>query len=171
MAMKHNWEENISVIKGKVGERIVTAYLEDKGYVVYVPITPNPHAFDRLAVKDKQVVIIGEIKSKARLKYYEGTGFNIKNYNEYLYIRDNYHLKIFIFFVDEQLGAVYGNFLTELEKPQIDNQGRTYPLEIPNGRTGQKLIIFNLKNMIQIKTLIPTEVNELKKHTRSNYYT
>lgn len=168
--MKPNWEDNISVKKGTLGERIGSAYMEGQGYVVYIPEKGKAHPFDRLAVKDKRVFVVAEIKAKARLRYYEGTGFNKSNYDDYCLVRKEHNMGVFIFFVDEELGTVYGNFLDELERPQTDTNGNSYPLELVDNRTGQPLIIFSLKNMIHIKDLTVEEKAELKKLTRSNYY-
>ncbi len=104
------WENKDSVKKGNYGENIINTYLEDKGYVVYRPITDGPHCFDHLAIKDKKQVIIAEVKTKAKLNNYDETGFEYKHYLEYKFISGKHNIPVFIFFVDEMLKEVYGNF-------------------------------------------------------------
>ena len=84
-----NWNDRIQVKKGNLGEEIVLKKLEEKGYIVYKSITEKDHAFDFLAVKDKKVFIIAEVKSKARFNKFEATGIDIKSFEEYKYIYEN----------------------------------------------------------------------------------
>ena len=124
-----------------MGEAIVTKYLKDKGYIVYSPEElQGAHGFDRLAVKDKTEVIIAEIKTKARMNRYNATGFNIKHYREYKRISRKYNIPVFIFFVDEALGRIYGNFLSVLEESYTDiNDGIYYP----NRKIVKDVILFS----------------------------
>ena len=109
------WEDKVEVKKGNFAENIVHKFLESKGYVVYIPVTDGAHAFDRLAIKDKEQVIIAEIKAKAKLNNYDETGFDYRQYLEYKKISEKHNLPVFIFFVDEMLREIYGNFLSKLE--------------------------------------------------------
>ena len=92
---RHDFEK--ALVKGKIGEDIVRRYLEEKGYVVYKPVTEGAHAFDILAVKDKKTVIIADVKTKARRNYFPDTGINYKHYVEYKVILKTLLTSVFIF--------------------------------------------------------------------------
>lgn len=160
------WNEQISVRKGDLGEQIVNCYLESKGFVIYRPITSAAHCFDKLAIKDKRILIIAEIKTKARRNYYPDTGFNLKHFYEYKYISKKYNIPVFIFFVDEMIGKIYGNWLKKLEQKIIiryKEKQLSYPL-IRN-----KIIYFPLKQMKKIAELKNNEIEQLKQLNKRNY--
>ena len=154
------WEDKTTVKKGNIGEKLVLKFLESQGFIVYEPITASAHGFDKLAVKDKKIAIIAEIKTKARMNKYEATGFNYKHYKEYKFISKKHNLPIFIFFVDEYLKSIYGNWLKLLE---VEKDG--FPLLICN----DKIILFSLKNMKTVAKLSDEDCKELKKYSTRNY--
>jgi hypothetical protein len=154
------WEDKIQVKKGNIGECLVLDYLKKNGFVIYKPVTNSAHGFDNLATKNKRVAIIVEIKTKARMNKYEATGFDYKHYEEYKFISKKHNLPIFIFFVDEHLKKIYGNWLTILEN-KVDG----FPLKICNG----KIILFSLKNMKDIQRLSNDQCEELKRHNSRKY--
>lgn len=156
-----NWEELKSVKKGNIGEEIAKEYLESKGYIIYKPVTDGAHAFDNLAIKDKTTLVVVEVKTKPRRKYYNDTGINVKHYKDYKDISEKHNLKVFIFFVDEYQGSVYGNELKNLVKPVNDK--KNYPL-IEKG-----IIYFHLSNMHTISKLTRQQIDKIKEHTNSNY--
>lgn len=158
------WEQKTSVKKGNIGEDIVKRYLESKGLVCYQPTTEKAHGFDMLAVKDKRTVIIAEVKSKALMNKWKATGFAQKNYEEYIYIQKKHNIPVFIFFVDEHMGKIYGNTLTELDK-EIVVDGETFPKLIQNGKTR----IFHFDVMKVIAELDNSECERLKRYTQRNY--
>lgn len=128
------WNKRKPVQKGNLGEQIVKKYLEQRGYIVYQPVTEGAHAFDKLCVsKDKKDIFIAEVKTKPHRLYYPDTGINTRNLQEYKYIQEKHSINVFIFFVDEVAQQVYGNTLYELEKPRTvtDYLGNkyTYPKE------------------------------------------
>lgn len=162
------WDDKIQVQKGNVGEQIVFKLLEDKGYVVYRPITEKAHAFDNLAIKDKKTVMIAEVKTKARRNNYYDTGINLSHYEEYKYIYDTYKIPVFIFFVDEMEKTIYGNYLDILEKPYNfiarDNyRSCNYPLIQGN------IIYFNLDKMKVLCELENNVSEQLKNLSTRNY--
>lgn len=161
-----NWSNKDTVKKGTFGEEIAKKYLEKKGFVVYVPITETAHGFDSLAVKNKKTIIVVEVKSKACRKYYPDTGINIKHYNEYKYISDRHSLPVWLFFIDESLGEIYGNTLFELSiHREIVHHNKliVYPL-----RQGM-LIYFPLICMKKIADLKEDEIGILKSLSTRNY--
>lgn len=154
-----DWDNKLSVIKGNFAEEIVRNYLESKGFVVYEPITNGAHCFDKLAVKDKEQFIIAECKAKAKRTYYNDTGINIRSYYEYKKVMGKHKIPVFIFFIDEYLAEIYGNFLSELEK-EDDN----YPI-YQNG-----IIYFPMYRMRRnIAGLTPEQCAYLKEHSNRSY--
>lgn len=156
-----DWSERVQVKKGSIGEKIIRDYLESKGFIVYEPITETAHGFDKLAVKNKKILIIAEVKSKSRLNKYNATGIDIRHYNEYKHI--NKTVPVFIFFVDEMLGKVYGNWLAKLEKPIKDDAC------YPNTGIARGIILFSMKNMLDIKSLSQEDITVLKANSSRNY--
>lgn len=162
------WEQKTSVKKGNAGEKIVRRFLEKKGFIVYQPVTEDAHAFDMLAIKNKEIVIIGEVKTKALMNKWSATGFNDRNFKEYKRIYEKYKIPIFIFFVDEHKKEIYGNWLMEcLEEPQIKD-GVEFP-KIINTRNGSKIRLYHYEKMKHIAYLEDNDVRELIKHTRRSY--
>ena len=160
-----NWEDKKQVKKGNIGEGIMQRYLEEKGYVLYNPTTPGVHTFDNLAIKDKKNVVIAEAKTKARLTKYECTGIDIRHYEEYEYIRKKHRIPVFIFFIDEWLKEIYGNFLSLLTYERTINN-ITYPWYPPWG----KQILFPMCNMRRnIYTLTTEEAEGIKKYNTRHY--
>ena len=158
-----NWEDKIEVKKGDIGESLVDVFIKNNGDVPYKPDADKAHPFDRLcASQNKKNLYIAEVKSKARRKYYPDTGFNISNYNDYINIQDKYGLKVFIFFVDEEMGLIYGERLNEIKRPVcIKYKGKklTYPI-----RTA-KLILFPLLLMKKQIIISNQSIESLKKLT------
>lgn len=153
-----NWKDKTTVKKGTVGEVIVRQYLSKLGFISYAPETDGPHPFDKLvATKDKTTIMIAECKTKARRDLYPDTGINLRHYNDYKTVSYNHNLRIFIFFVDEKLKSVYGNYLNELEVPrQVKlNSGKivNYPL------IQQPIIYFPIEAM---KTIGPLSDEQAK---------
>jgi len=161
-----NWEDKIQVKKGNLGENIVKETLEKRGYIVYRPVTEKAHAFDFLAVKDKKVFVIAEVKSKARFNKYEATGINLSNFKEYKFIYENQNIDVILFFVDEhpKEKRIYCQKLSILmQEKKVD--GIKYPnLEISQGK-----ILFSLSDMVTVCELTEEQLNELKKYSSRNY--
>ena len=162
-----NWDDKLEVKKGNIGEQIVRKYLEKRGFVIYKPVTKMAHAFDMLAIKNKEKLLISEIKTKARLNKYPATGFDYKHYLEYKKISEKHNADVFVFFVDEMLEKVYGNYLKYLEEKTIINNNN-YPFTMNFGYNKQ-VIIFPLDNMIDIKLLTEEQVKTIKKYQTRNY--
>lgn len=159
-----NFQDKIQTQKGQIGENIIKSFLKNKGYIIYKPELSGAHAFDILAIRNKQELLIAEVKSKARRNKYPDTGIDIKHYNEYKYISQKHNLPIFIFFVDEMEHNIYGNFLSLLEKPTIiDKINKKYPSQ------ENSIIYFPLKNMKTIFKLTDDQVSQLKKYSTRNY--
>lgn len=156
-----NWEDRKTVKKGNIGEEITRQYLESKGYIIYKPLTEGAHSFDNLAIKGKTNIFIVEVKTKPRRKYYNDTGIDIRHYKTYREVSKKHNLKVFIFFIDEIQGLVYGNDLNNLIKPVDDK--KKYPL------VDKGIVYFHLSNMIEIAKLTQEQVEDIKAYSTSNY--
>lgn len=158
-----SFDDKQTTKKGKLGESVVRKYMEDRGWIIYTPETEKAHAFDKVAIKDKDKICLLEVKTKARRNFYNDTGIDIRHYLEYKNISEKYHLPIFLFFVDEMLGKVYGNKLSYLEEKVKTNDGLEYPLK-QNG-----IIYFPLERMKPIAILDAKTVLEIKHLNTRNY--
>ena len=160
-----SWEDKEQVKKGNIGELIVREHLEKKGYIVYEPKTNGSHPFDKIAIKGKNNMVIVEVKTKARMNKFNATGFDLRSYKYYKSIRDKYNIPLYCFFVDEQLGEVYGNKLSILEENYKDNKGDIYP----NTKIVNNIILFSLDKMKTIHILTMHQKESIKKHNTRNY--
>lgn len=157
----NNWQDKPEVKKGNIGEVIIRKYLEDKGYVIYEPVTDGAHHFDKVISRNKKFLAIAEIKTYERLKFKDETGINLKNYKEYL----NIEIEVFVFFVDYVTKTIYGNKLKILNK-EINIKGKSYPY-VMESKTGKKMM-FHLDVMKTISTLTDEQCVEIKKHSYKN---
>lgn len=152
-----NFRDLPSTQKGELGESELDKYLLSKGVIPYAPVPAGAHPFDRLcASPDKKRLYVAECKTKARRTFYPDTGIDMRHYRDYRHIRETYGIDILLFFVDESVMEIYGNSLSELEKPVeiIDNGRRlNYPM------TQGSIIYFPLMSMTTICN-IPVDVAE-----------
>ena len=164
------WSKKTTVKKGALGEMIVRQALESKGYIVYEPKTKGAHPFDLLAVKDKRVFVIAEVKTKARLNNWEATGINVSHYNDYIHVMEAHNIDVVLCFVDEHPSEkrVYGQRLSELIKEHKEN-GIDYPnFDILKKRN---IVMIPLSKMITISNLDDhTVTNLMELSTRSHDY-
>ena len=160
-----NWGDKKEVKKGNIGEVAVERFLEEQGFVVYKTTTDAPHPFDMLCVKDKNTVFAAEIKTKPKRTFYPDTGFNYTHYEDYQRMQKK-GLYVYIFFVDEREGVVYGNTLDKLsEKCTIEHKGNI--LEYP--KIERNIIYFPIKKMENIKDLEEDEINSIKEQYTGSY--
>lgn len=159
--------------KGYFAEAIVENWLSSKGYNVYTPSRQDrAHPFDMLCINSERI-FVADSKAKAKRKYYPDTGIDVRHYKKYCETRDKLHADAFLFFVDEEAGQIYGNFLRELEKPATATaKGKilNYPL-IERDWRGVETIYFHISKMIKVCDLTPEQVRELKsKTTKQDFY-
>ncbi len=166
------FEKLPAVQKATIAEKELDKFLMKKGIVPYIPNPGAPHPFDRLcASADKKSLFVAEVKAKASRSYYPDTGMNVRNYNDYINIRQKYGIDIWMFFVDEYRKQIYGNLLTELEKPiTINHNGKLkqYPSIEPD-KKGVKIIYFPLVKMEKICDLDEAVVLHMKTLSNRNY--
>lgn len=165
------WQQKQEVIKGNMGEKIIYELLRKKGWIVYKTIMEGGHCFDFLATKDRKELLIVEVKTKPKRLKYPDTGFNLRHYNEYKRISEKHNLKVFVAFVDESEGRIYGNYLNELEKPKtITANGKqiTYPLIYSPYGNETGTVYFPVENMVTIASLRNEDIANLKAHSTRN---
>ena len=168
------WENKTSVKKGNIGEEIVKKLLESHGFVCYQPVTENAHAFDMLEIKNKETMMIAEVKTKSLMLKYAATGFPYRNFSEYENIYKKYKIPIFVFFVDEGNGEIYGNWLMErLEKP-VEVNGKIFPCteiftDKKTGKSRQPIRLYHYSQMQVMGKLTEEQINEIKQYARRNY--
>lgn len=166
MSKNSNWHSRPEVIKGNLGESIVDRFLESKGFIVYHPKTDGAHGFDRIAVRNKQQMIIAECKSKASRKFFPDTGIDQRNYKEYKLISEKHKIPLFLFFIDEFQSRIYGNFLSVLSRPYIFIKGKK-KIEYP--KIEKNIIYFCLDTMRHIENLTSSQSEELKRYSTRSY--
>lgn len=164
--------------KGTAGEKLVKDILERKGYVVYEPTTKNkPHGYDMILYKDHKYQFAAEVKTKVSSADFDETGIEKYVFERYQKLCAECNLPLFLIFVDERLGKVYGNYFSELCK-EIQIKAKQYGKEIIE-RTYPKLIwrkggstptyFFHLSQFETIEQLRPLEIDYLKLfHVSSN---
>lgn len=161
-----SFSELTTTQKGDLGESVVDEYIRSKGVVPYKPDADQAHPFDRLcASSDKKSLYVVEVKTKAKRKYYPDTGFNISSYKDYTNIQEKYGLKVFVFFVDEESGEIYGGTLDEISKPQLVNHYNK-TLDYPLKQKG--IIYFPVSSMRTIGKIDDEIVCQLRQLTTKN---
>lgn len=157
--MPELFENKLTTRKGDVGESLVDKMLREKGFVIYKPEGAQAHAFDRLAIKDKEILMIAEVKAKAKRKFFPDTGIDFRHYKEYKNIMKKHNLEVILFFVDEEMGKIYGGRLSEIEvinNFKVNNKDVTYP-KIENN-----IIYFHIEKMKEYADLKRADVLNLE---------
>lgn len=158
---------DVALKKGAIGELIIKQLLERKNYVVYQPMTEGAHAFDMLAIKNKESAIALDVKAKAPMNILPATGVNQKAFNEYMSFSIKHKMPFWLFFVDEANKLIYGNTLEQLELPRFLD-GKNYPMEFKT-KKGVLLRLWHLSTMIKIAHLNDEQVDSLKNYNQRNY--
>lgn len=163
------WSDKAQVKKGVVGERIVKRWLEKNGWIIYRPETDGAHPFDNLcATRDKQTLMIAEVKTKPARTYHPDTGINETALTDYLKIQKKHNLKVFLFFVDEKARKIYGEELDKLNDEWFVTRPflARYPRRERNG--GIDIVYFPLERMRIIADLTDTEAMEISNWSTRN---
>ena len=159
------WHNLPRVKKGDMAEKIVDAQIKEMGFIPYRPVAEGAHPFDMLcASRDKKHIFIADSKGKPRRHSYPDTGIDIHHFNDYTNISQEHNLRVYLVFVDEEWGMVYGNFLDELLKPCVIDYNRKF-LEYPRKETGIdriEKIYFPVANMKMLCQLEKEDIQDLK---------
>lgn len=162
------WADRPEVRKGNVGEGLVDDFLRGKQVIPYRPDYDGAHPFDRLcATVDKKTIFVADIKTKAQRERYADTGIDLAHYGDYKHIELKYGLRVFIFFVDEKVRQIYGNWLSLLEAPvELESRaGRAVSYPLKQG----SIIYFPLANMQPISDVTLEKARELMALSTRSY--
>jgi hypothetical protein len=153
--------------KGDLAEKAIKGILEKRGYVVYMPKTEGSHAFDMLAIKNKETAIALDIKAKARRTKYKDTGIDVRLYNVYKNFSVKHNMPFWVIFVDESMKKAYGNELSVLDQERVLD-GHKYPWECIT-QEGRRIVYWHIDSMITIADLEESLVNDLIVTSQRNY--
>jgi len=159
------WHDLPKVKKGDIAEKIVEAKIIEMGFIPYRPVAGGAHPFDVLcASRDKQHIFIADSKGKPRRHSYPDTGINVSHFETYMNIQYEHNLRVYLFFVDEEWGRVYGNFLDELIKPYVleyNNKVLDYPRK-ERGMNRVEIIYFPIANMEMLCVIEDADIKAMK---------
>lgn len=161
------WDDKPEVQKGDYGEILARKTFEAKGYSMYAPVNMGAHSVDMLALNDGIICFALEVKTKPMCRKYPETGINYYQYQRYRQFMINNSLPLYVAFVDEERGEIYGNFLIELDKP-IRYHGMEYPKNIGHSGGANLTRYFPECHMKHLRYLTPTEIFRLKSLSQNN---
>jgi len=175
----------ITFRKGEYGEFIVDQIINEwfpHHHIMKVINRNTAHLIDRLLVPEPTLPhlknIMLEVKTKSRRSFYKDTGVNEHNYWRLISNQCLAGNTAFLAFVDEGMGAIYGNFLDDLREV-CEVQHPFGPVKYPlfeMGRTKgpagkQSLVYFPIKKMGFCRKLDTKYVNRLRQlATRNEKY-
>ena len=150
-----DWSEKTEVKKGCIGENYAKQFLEEKGFILYAPVTNGAHKIDYFAHSgnDKRVIAI-DAKAKKRMAKYCETGINTSQLIHYKEIMEKHKIPVFLYFVDDFEECIYGQWLQLLGE----------------GIERKNVTVWDLSKMVLIRTLNKKEVDELKKYSKKDSY-
>jgi hypothetical protein len=153
--------------KGEIGENIVEQYLRDQGFQTYKSTDlDNSHTTDFLGIRRGKVMVCDAKAKPLRVNRCD-TGIDLVHWHRYKALGEAHGMRVFIFFVDEDLGLVYGNFLDVLDCIHLHKSMKTgarvlpaYPLTENNGK--DEIRYYEYCDMLQLAKLTPQQIAELK---------
>lgn len=154
------------VKKGEYGELLIQELLEEKGYIVYRTTSNGSHGFDMTIYKNGRYVFAAEVKTKRMCFKYPETGFEEYLFQRYDRLSKELNLPVFIFFVDAGKKAIYGNWLTELNKPTHYKEW-DYPKVVGHKGGEHQTRYFPECNMRHVRDLQADELKILDSFTKS----
>ena len=161
----NNWEK--CLVKGDLGELLITSYLKERGYTIYSPLEKGSHPIDRLIIKDLKVVAF-DIKCKNKRDKYDSTGYDYADHKKYLEL--NKKADVWIFFVDDKLGNIYCQSLDKLITFVSADDGtgniKSHPFVEPamNHETGliRNVIYFHMSQLIKVCSIPEKYLTKLR---------
>lgn len=161
-----NWNDRTTTKAGNWGERVARRLLEAAGYVVYSPDQfGGAHPVDFVAIhKDRLGVLVADAKAKPMRKNYPDTGIDMRHWEKYRQLGRLHNLRVYLMFVDWEMGKAYRQFLEELElRRKVNHNGREiwYP-KTENGQSGE-IRYFPIVAMKEVSSLTAEEQEELRR--------
>lgn len=136
--------------KGDYGEKLVTDYLESRGCTIIEHSShESAHVIDLLVRGKDFFTFYVEVKTKQRRNSYPDISVPAKQYVGYKRLQKE--RPVWLFFVDESVGWIYGQELSVLDK-----ECGCYPLEMGGFR------YYPLSKMIKFESLTIDEIEKLK---------
>ena len=167
-----NWQDKEEVKLGNIGEKIINDYLEKQGLVIYRPVTDNAHGFDVLVSRGKLELTLCEVKTKPKRKYFPDTGINHSVFKDYESICKKHNLKMFLFFVDFDIGQIYGDFLhvlSEIKRHVHEDKEYSYPKIELDKHKNRDIIYFFQPSMRKIADIPVEMVEEMRGLSKRKY--
>lgn len=162
------WDQRLSVKKGDVGERIFKHLFEKRGWIMYKCLTRNsPHVIDFIAYKNNKAVRFLEVKAKKSMTNKRGvehTGVNTSNLKTYKYFLEKHKQDIFLVFVDQAKGEIYGNYLSKLIETKVEENVK-FPYTFI-AKDGTSITTFPVSSMKRIAKLDERQIKELIRYTK-----
>lgn len=159
------WHERLNVQKGDYGEELVKKIVEKSGFICYRSVTDGAHLVDFLWLNGKKFAFAAEVKTKPKFKNYPATGFDNRHYEQYKRFSEDTGIPVFVFFVDDCLKKIYGNFLHVLDEPR-EYCKMKYPGTFSRNR--MTIRYYPLSAMVKIADLSDEDINILKARSMRN---
>ena len=153
-----NFNELQTTQYGDLGENFINEFATAMGCKAYQPSIKQSNPVDSInACKSKKTgkwtLASIEVKTKARMLYFETTGYDKVDHETYM----DFPAPVCIVFVDWLEGAIYYQWVSKLDKHKIEMD------KTPN------LVHFPLSAMEIYRKLTSKETKELKQFANSNY--
>lgn len=150
-----NWEDKPQVKKGNIGENIIINFLEEKGFIIYKPITKAAHWIDIIATRSKEEIYAVDVKTKARFNKWMAQGIDVKHYEDYKRFQKKCNINVYLFFVDDKSGEIHCADLNKLSDGFCPNN--------------EKIKAWYLEEMELVHILNKNQIKQLTKHDTRNY--
>lgn len=135
---------------GTIGEFYIPEFCKANSVKCYQPSTDGSYPVDSIGLNNKYEPFAIEVKTKARMIYYDETGMDSNDHIIYMKMP----FPVYVLFVDSLSKSIYGQWISKLDKcKRIDGRITYYPLEV----------------MEHYRDLSEAEVIELKSLSNSNY--
>jgi hypothetical protein len=156
--------------KGVYAEDLLVKIMRDDGCNIYRPSEKDrAHPIDMFVMSGQTMRMFAcDVKAKPRRIKYPDTGIDTRHWAKYCHINTYQHTPVYLFFVDEDYGKIYGNWLDILNKAvEIMHNGQC--IEYP--KLEGNIIYFPLQSMQEIADLTKEDIESLKSlSTRSYQY-
>lgn len=154
--------------KGEFAEDILLKLMRDGGCNVYRPTEKDrAHPIDMFVMPGQTMrMFAADVKAKPKRSNYPDTGIDFRHWGKYCHINTYQHTPVFLFFVDEDCGRIYGNWLEILNKPvTITHNGKRIDYPKPEGN----IIYFPMQSMIKIGNIAPDDIEKLRSLSTRGY--
>lgn len=158
----------VTTRKGDYAEDILLKMMRDGGCNVYRPSEKDrSHPIDMFVVPGETMrMFAADVKAKPKRSKYPDTGIDIRHWGKYCHINTYQHTPVFLFFVDEDCGKIYGNWLEILNKPVTVNHNNG-AIDYP--KLEGNIIYFPMQSMIPIGDISKEDIEKLRSLSSRGY--